>query len=120
MSSPFYYLKNVPFYLSDWRTSIDDFDRQQSVIDYGAKLLSDVSKDFFLKHQITPYYGIIWSWPKNQNQSMTYHTDADKDENGKVHITDYCSINFLLDGDGGITEFVSMGSTNEVGDIFRN
>lgn len=120
MSLPFYYLENIPFKLHEWRMLVTDFDKQQSIIDKGAKHISETTRNFFVTRGILPSFGILWSWPKNQNPSMTYHTDADIDKNGVVYVTDYCSINFLLDGDGGITEFISIDKATEIGKIFNS
>jgi len=120
MSLPFYYLNNIPFELNDWRSIITDFDIQQSHIDKGANRISKLTRQFFIDQGIIPTFGILWSWPKNQNESMTYHTDADVDKDGKIYVTDYCSINFLLDGDGGVTEFISIDKTKEIGKIYNS
>lgn len=120
MTTPFYYLENIPFSLVEWRSLVNDFNKQQSIIDKGANRISETTRNFFTIRGILPSFGILWSWPKNQNPSMTYHTDADIDKNGTVFVTDYCSINFLLDGDGGTTEFISIDKVKEIGKIYNN
>lgn len=115
MTKPFCYLKNIPFFLKDWRHLITDFDKQQSFHDEKALLLEDITRDFFTKNKLIPYFGLLWSWPKYS--TMTYHVDAAINDEGIVHVNDYSSINFLLDGDGAVTEFVSIEQASEIGKI---
>lgn len=115
MNKPFFYLKNIPFALKEWRHLIDDFDKQQSYHDKKALLLEDNTRNFFIENKIFPYFGLLWSWPSNS--TMTYHVDAAINDDGIIHVNDYCSINFLLDGDGAVTEFVSIENSTEIGKI---
>jgi hypothetical protein len=115
MTKPFCYLKNIPFFLKEWRHLITDFDKQQSYHDQKALLLEDITRNFFLKNNLIPYFGLLWSWPKES--TMTYHVDAAINDKGVVHVNDYSSINFLLDGDGAVTEFVSIENSTEIGKI---
>jgi hypothetical protein len=113
-----YFLKNIPNNIAGWEEKFPNLTQQQSYIDKDFSILGAEAVNFFKSKGLTPIFGIIWSWPYRQNQELFYHTDQWIDEKGGITSGDVVSMNFLLAGDSGRTEFVSFEKTTEMNSSF--
>jgi len=113
-----YFLKDIPNNISGWEEKFPNLTQQQSYIDTDFKILGSDAVDFFKSKGLTPCFGIVWSWPYLQNKELYYHTDQWIDDNGGITFGDLISMNFLLAGDSGLTEFTSFDKTTEIDSSF--
>ena len=112
MEQPYHFL-DINFEVTDeWRSLVPngEYDKKHVILDSGARYLTDDTRYFFECAGITPAFGYVWSWPrlKSSLKSQVYHTDFPQ-------VVAQVAINYLIQGDPGITEWKEYGELESLG-----
>jgi hypothetical protein len=114
--SVLFFLKDIPINITGWESKFPNLTEQQSYVDKDFEVLGAEAVNFFKSIDLEPCFGIIWSWPYKQNEKLNYHIDPVTKDG--VVLGDLVSMNFLLAGDSGLTEFISIDKTKEIDSDF--
>jgi hypothetical protein len=108
MEKPFCHL-NIPYFVKpSWRNFFSDFKIKQNLNVNVEEILEQDSINFFNANNLDIICGNIWSWP--QGPTGIWHIDQRSKE-----LAQRVAINYLLDGDPGITEWIDRTKVVQIG-----